>query len=166
MTNLLKASLLSLWLGAAVFFSAVVAPSVFGVLHRFEVANANEIAGSIVTRSLSVINVTGFVIGLVLLAAALFFTRTRTLTFVIQTLALAVITVATGIGHWVVAARMLALRTAMEVPIDRVSINDARRIAFNQLHGYSVALLSAAMLAAIIAIILFGVRLRAASPNH
>ena len=158
MSDVIKASLLSLWLGAALFFSAVVAPAVFGVVRQFNLANANEIAGSIVTHTLSVINISGFLIGLLLLAVILLFNRSRKQAFLLQTLALAVLTVSTALGQWVVAARMLALRVAMATPIDRVPVNDPRRIAFNQLHGYSVALLSAAMLAAIIAIILAGRR--------
>lgn len=158
MTDAIKVSLLSLWLGAALFFSAVVAPAVFGVLQQFEVVNANEIAGGIVTRTLSVISVSGFLIGLLLLAHSLLWKRSRDLSFVIQSLAFAVMTVATAVGHWIVAARMLALRGAMTMPIDRVALDDPRRIAFNQLHGYSVALLSAAMLAAIVAIAVSVVR--------
>ena len=150
----LKSTLLGLWLGAALFFSAVVAPAVFGVLRQFNLSNANEIAGTIVTRTLTVINVSGFLIGLVLLAATLLWKRRRSgFAFTIQILSLAVLTITTAVGHWIVAARMLALRTAMAIPIDRVAADDPRRQAFNQLHGYSVALLSAAMIATIVALV-------------
>src|SRR6266851_8337236 len=60
--------LLTSWLGASVFFSTVVAPTAFEVLRSFQVPNMNEIAGTIVTRALSVINVSGVVISLSLLA--------------------------------------------------------------------------------------------------
>ena len=43
--NVLRLLLVSLWLGAAVFFSSVVAPSVFSVLRAFQVPNVGEIAG-------------------------------------------------------------------------------------------------------------------------
>ena len=148
----LKSTLLGLWLGAALFFSAVVAPSVFGVLRQFNLSNANEIAGTIVTRTLTVINVTGFLVGLVLLAATLIGKKTSGFAFMLQVLALAVLTISTAVGHWIVAARMLLLRAAMGVPIDRVAADDPRRQAFSKLHGYSVALLSAAMIATIVAI--------------
>ena len=151
----LKSTLLGLWLGAALFFSAVVAPAVFGVLRQFDLPNANEIAGSIVTRNLTVINVGGFVIGLLALAATLVWRRTGSrLTFAIQLLSLAVLSITTAVGRWIVAARMLALRTAMVIPIDRVAADDPRRQAFHQLHGYSVALLSAAMIACLVAIVI------------
>jgi hypothetical protein len=149
----LKSTLLGLWLGAALLFSAVVAPAVFGVLRQFNLSNANEIAGAIVTRTLTVINVSGFLIGLALLSATLILRKRSGIAFTIQILSLAVLTITTAVGHWIVAARMLALRTAMTVPIDRVAADDPRRQAFNQLHGYSVALLSAAMIATIVALV-------------
>ena len=61
-----KLILISGWLGAAVFFSFVLAPALFGTLHAFNVVNANEIAGTIVTSSLSVVNISGCLISLVL----------------------------------------------------------------------------------------------------
>ena len=146
--------LLGLWLGAALFFSAVVAPSVFSVLRSFHLSNANEIAGTIVTRTLAVINVGGLLIGLLSLAALLIFKRNagRGL-FRVETVSLALLVIATAAGQWVIAARMLALRTAMVMPIDQVVADDPRRIAFSSLHHYSVASLGIAMLAAIVAMI-------------
>lgn len=151
----LKSTLLCLWLGAAVFFSVVVAPAVFGVLHQFDLPNANEIAGSIVNRSLTVINISGFVIGLLALVLALAGRRAgRGLTLAIQLFSLTVLSLTTALGKWVVAARMMALRTAMIIPIDQVAADDPRKQAFQQLHGYSVALLSAAMIACLVAIVM------------
>ncbi|MCU1267417.1 MAG: hypothetical protein JWM21_3735 [Acidobacteria bacterium] len=162
MTNLLRSSLVAAWLGAALFFSTVVAPAAFGVLRQFNLANANEIAGTLVSRTLTVINISGFLIGIVLLAAALIWKRGRVgPVVVVQWLSLAVLTTSTAVGNWIVAARMLALRTAMAVPIDRVPADDPRRQVFESLHHYSVALLSAAMIAAIVALVLFGVRRQA-----
>ena len=68
--NFTRLILLACWFGAALFFGAVVAPAAFGVLRSFGLSNANEIAGSIVTRSLSVVNIAGFVIALLLLVTA------------------------------------------------------------------------------------------------
>ena len=148
-------TLLSVWLGAAVYFSAVVAPAAFSVLRSFELSNASEIAGSIVTRSLSVVNVGGFIVGVILLLT-LFLTRSGSgrISFVIEAISVSLLTIATGVGHWVIAARMLALRAAMELPIDQVPASDARRLEFNSLHGYSVNALSLAMIAALVAIVL------------
>ena len=151
----LRSILLSLWLGAALFFSFAVAPNVFAVLRSFDLANANEIAGTIVTRTLAVINVGGFILSLVaLLITALPKRRARGFSFVLQVLSLVLLAVTTAVGQWVVAARMRALRGAM-VTIDLVPPDDPRRITFTQLHGYSVALLSTAMIAALVALVVF-----------
>jgi hypothetical protein len=63
---------------------------------------------------------------------------------------LLVLAATNAVGHWIVAARMSALRLAMKLPVSDVPLNDPNRIAFDRLHGYSVALLSAGMIAAII----------------
>ena len=147
--------LLSMWLGVALFFSAVVAPAAFGVLRSFTVPNASEIAGAIVTRSLSVVNVAGFVVGLILVVTLLIRRgSTGRVAFLVQCICVALLTVGTGVGHWVIAARMRALRAAMRVPIDQIASDDPNRMAFNSLHGYSVNALGLAMIAALIAIVL------------
>jgi len=149
----LRSILLSLWLGAALFFSFAVAPNVFATLHTFQLANANEVAGTIVTRTLAVINVGGFACGLLALLMTIAFRRNyKALTLALQLLTLSVLAGATAVGHWIVAARMHALRVAM-VTIDLVPVSDPRRAAFAQLHIYSVALLTAAMIASMIAIV-------------
>jgi Domain of unknown function (DUF4149) len=153
--NAARLILLSLWLGAAVYFSAVVAPSAFSVLRSFQLPNASEIAGGIVTRALAVVNVSGFVVGIFLLLT-LFAARGSKgrIAFIIETICAALLIIATGVGHWVIAARMRALRAAMELPIDQMPTSDARRIAFNSLHVYSVNALSLAMIAALLAIVI------------
>ena len=149
----LRSVLLSLWLGAALFFSFVVAPSVFVTVRSFDLANANEIAGTIVTRTLAVINVGGFILGLFALLITIAFRRaTKGLALALQVLSLTVLVGTTAVGHWIVAARMRALRIAM-VTIDVVPLSDPRHITFTQLHGYSVALLTTAMIASMIALV-------------
>jgi hypothetical protein len=153
--------MLAAWLGAALFFGAVVAPAAFGVLRSFGLPNASEIAGSIVTRSLGVVNVAGFAIALLLLVTA--FVRRGSqgrISFIVECVCLGLIALATGIGHWVIAARMRALRVAMELPIDQIAIDDSRRVAFNALHGYSVNALGIAMIAGLVVLVLIGRSLR------
>ncbi|SRR6266571_4898554 len=159
--NSVRLFLLGLWLGAALFFSAVVAPSVFSVLRSFHPPNANEIAGTIVTRTLSVINVGGFLIGLLALAAILIFKRDvgRGL-FGVEVVSLTLLVITTAVGQWVIAARMLALRAAMVLPIDQVAADDPRRMAFNSLHHYSVASLGVAIIAGLIAFTVIAYRAR------
>jgi len=153
--------LLAAWLGAALFFGAVVAPSAFGVLRSFGLPNTSEIAGSIVTRTLGVINVAGFFIGLLLLVTALFRRNAQTrLSWIVETVCIVVIALTTALGHWWIAARMRALRLAMELPIDQIAVDDSRRIEFNALHGYSVKALGVAMIAGLVALVLMGRNLR------
>ncbi len=153
--------LIALWLGGAVFFSAVVAPAAFSTLRSRNVPYANEAAGTIVTRTLSVINTGGFIIALLLIISAFLFRRTATKrAFFVETLSLAVVLIATGLGQWIIAARMLALRAAMVRPIDEVAVDDPLRVSFNSLHGYSVAALGVAIIAATIALLLIARRAR------
>ena len=157
--NSLRLFLLALWLGAALFFSATVAPAVFSVLRSFQLANASEIAGTIVTRTLAVVNLGGFAISLFLLATAFLFKRAASgAAFYVETILLALVAILTAASQWWSSPKMLALRAAMPAPIDQVARTDPRRIAFDSLHHYSVALLALAMLASLIASILIARR--------
>ncbi len=159
--NDLRLLLLGLWLGAAVFFSSVVAPSVFSVLRAFQLPNVGEIAGTLVTRTLSVVNVSGFIISLFLLVTALAFGKgLGKRSFLLELASLIVVAVTSVTGQWVIAAKMRALRVAMVLPVDQVPIDDALRVAFNRLHGYSVTALSIAMVAALIAFLIIAYRAR------
>lgn len=151
--------LLALWLGAALFFSATVAPAVFSVLRSFQLANASEIAGAIVTRTLSAINTGGFVIGILLLLTA--FLHRRAITkraLYAEVFLLALVALVTGVSHWVLSPKMVRLRASFTVPIDQVARDNPGRLAFDALHGYSVALLAVGMLASLIAFFLIARR--------
>jgi len=160
--NNLRLLLLGLWLGAALFFSATVAPAVFGVLRDFHLANANEIAGTIVTRTLAMVNISGFAISLFLLATALLAKRVGAsgAAFYLEVILLALIAFLTAASQWWVSPRMLAMRAALPMPIDQIARDDPRRAAFDTLHHYSVALLAVAMLASLIAFFLMARRRR------
>ena len=159
--NDLRLLVLGLWLGAAVYFSSVVAPSVFSVLRAFQLPNLGEVAGTLVTRTLSVVNVSGFIISLFLLVTAFAFGKgSGKRSFLLELASLLVVAVSTGAGQWVIAAKMRALRVAMVLPVDQVPIDDPRRVAFNRLHGYSVTALSFAMIAALIAFLVIAYRAR------
>ena len=153
--NHLRIALLGAWLGIAIYFSAVVAPSAFGILRSFSLANASEIAGTIVTRTLYVVNMSGLLLSLLLLASA--FTVKKCYgraSFILHNGLLIIIAISAAIGEWVIAARMRGLREAMRGQIDHVPLDDPARIAFAALHGYSVAALSIAMIAALVAVVL------------
>jgi len=158
----LRLLLTALWLGAALFFSFVVAPSAFAVLRSSSALYANHLAGSIVTRTLAIVNTSGFLIGLLLLASAFVWrdARRKPRLFLLETVSLALLIIATALGQWVIAARMLALRMQMGVPIDETSPTNPLRLEFNSLHGQSVTALGIAMLAALIAFIAISRRTR------
>jgi len=147
--------LLAAWLGAAVYFSVVVAPSAFGVVRSFALTNTGEVAGAIVSRTLSTINKSGALLSLLLLLTTLsvrnFYKRTL---FILQNILLGIIVVATAIGEWVIAPKMVALRSLMRGQIDQTPLSDPAHIAFMALHRYSVAALGVAMIAALLALIL------------
>ena len=151
----LRLLLLGLWLGAAVFFGAAVAPALFGVLRGAGLVNANELAGSIVTRLLAIINRGGLEIGLFLFVTAFFVNRHRSrLARWAEVISLAIMAIMTGVSQFVISARMLDLRRAMGAPIDQISPIDSRRIAFDSLHRYSVMVMSVAMVAGLVAFVL------------
>jgi len=153
--------LLGLWLGAAVFFGAAVAPAVFGVLRGTQLSNANELAGMIVQRSLAVVNRGGFEIALFLIVTGFFINRreSRRLQFA-EMISLAIMAIMTGVSHWVISARMLALKAAMQAPIDQIAGNDPRRIAFDALHSYSVTAMGVAIVVGLVAFLIM------ARPNY
>lgn len=147
--------LLGLWLGASIFFSAAVAPNVFAVLRGAELANASTLAGSIVNRLLAVVNQGGFEISLFVVIVGFFTTRgQRSLRRIAEMISLAIMAIMTGIGHWVIAARIASLRAAMQLPIDQIAATDPRRIEFDRLHSYSVAMLGVAIVAGLVAFVL------------
>jgi ABC-type transport system involved in cytochrome bd biosynthesis fused ATPase/permease subunit len=142
-------------LGAAVFFSAAVAPTVFGVLRGAQLSNANELAGMMVTRLLATINRGGFEIGLFLLVTGYFVSKSESrLARFAEMISLSIMAIMTGVSHWVISARIMALRSAMQAPIDQIASSDPRRAAFDALHGYSVAAMAIAVIAALIAFLL------------
>jgi len=153
--------LLGVWLGAAIFFGAAVAPNLFDVLRGADLPNANALAGSIVTRLLAIINRGGFEISLLLLVISFFATRgVKPLLRFAEMISLTIMAIMTALGHWVIAARMLALRTAMQLPIDQIAPTDPRRAAFENLHRYSVMMMGIAMVAALAAFLMIATRLR------
>ena len=151
----LRLLLLGLWLGAAVFFGAAVAPAVFGVLHGAQLSNANELAGMMITRILATINRGGFEISIFLIVTGYFLSKKESLLMrFTEMISLAIMAIMTGVSHWIISARMLALRTAMQSPIDQIASSDPRRVAFDALHGYSVTAMGIAIVAGLVAFII------------
>ena len=147
--------LLGLWLGAAIFFGAAVAPNLFGVLRDAQLANANELAGTVVSRLLAIINVAGFAIALFGIVV-IYFSRMlagRGARFV-GMISLAIMAIMTGVSRWVISARMSVLRSAMQTPMDLIAGDDTRRVAFDSLHQYSVRVMGIAMIAGLVSFLI------------
>jgi len=138
--------LLGLWLGAAVFFSFAVAPSAFAVLP------SREAAGAMVSRSLMIVNISGLVIGLILLASSFAGTlaANRILLWA-ERILLIILPAACAIGLFIGTFWLPSVKAQMGRPIDEVAVEDPLRIQFNNLHEYSVWVLVLGMAAALIA---------------
>jgi ABC-type transport system involved in cytochrome bd biosynthesis fused ATPase/permease subunit len=145
-----------------------VAPSLFGVLRGAGLDNANELAGTIVGRLLSVINRGGFEIGLFLLITAFFVSKYQSrLARYVEMISLAIMAMMTGIGHWVISARIATLRAAMQTSIDRIAPDDPRRVEFASLHSYSVTIMAVALIAGLVAfVVVVGAKARDASTEN
>lgn len=154
----LRLLLLGVWLGAAIFFGAAVAPALFSVLRDAGLMNANELAGAIVTRLLGFINRGGFEIALFWLVTAFFINRNRTrLAQTAEVISIAIMAIMTAGGNWIISARMVTLRTSMG-NIDQVSPADPRRLEFDSLHRYSVMAMGAALIAGLAAFLIASYR--------
>ena len=141
----LRLLLLSIWLGAAVFFIGV-AQSAFAVLPQ------RELAGAVVNRTLSILNYGGLIIAVILIGAS--FVRPATLSRAsvwIERFLLLIIAAACAIGQFVIGLWLSMIRTQMGRPVDEVAVDDPLRIQFNNLHEWSVWVLMAGMAAALIA---------------
>lgn len=151
----LRGFLLALWLGAAIFFSAAVAQSAFGVLP------SRELAGAVVNRTLMILNYSGLVVGLILLASSyLAKDKINRLRLWIEQGLLLFLTAACAFGQFIIAARLRDLRAQIGRPIDEAAADDPLRVAFNDLHGYSVMMLAFAMIAGLIVYFLLAQRAR------
>ena len=136
--------ILAIWLGAAVFFIGV-AQSAFAVLP------SRELAGSVVNRTLAILNYSGMVISLVMIATSLIATsRVNRLWLWFERFLLLVVAAACAVGQFVIGFWLSSIRLQLGRPIDDVAVDDPLRIQFNALHEYSVWVLFAGMIAALI----------------
>ncbi|MDQ6827526.1 MAG: DUF4149 domain-containing protein [Gemmatimonadota bacterium] len=135
-------ALASLWMGAAVFLSAVLAPNAFRVLPT------RTLAGAIVGATLPAVLVAGIVVGAALIALALpAYTSSRRG----QLGGAATLVVACATAQFVIGAKIERVRSAITGPIDLMPATDPLRAQFGQLHALSVLALGVAILAAIAA---------------
>ena len=138
----LESGLLTLWLGAALFFAAVVAPAAFAV------APASSFAGALVGRLLPPLFASGILVGLVIVAIELRWPRAGSR---LRASAAGVMLAACAVAQFVIGDQIDRLRASAGPPIGMLQRDDPRRVAFGRLHALSVAALGAAMIAAAIA---------------
>lgn len=146
-----EALMLAVWLGSMVFFSFAVAPSAFAVLPT------RELAGAIVTSTIGKVEMLGLIIGPLLFILQLTAWRPRAAsakTRVLRALLLLMMIAAAAASRFWVSAKLVSLRQAMGGMIDNIPVTDPLRIEFNALHGYSVGLMGACMLAGFVVLFL------------
>jgi hypothetical protein len=142
---LLEIILAAAWLGAAIFFSAVVAQAAFAVLP------SRTLAGALVGDVLPVLFFAGMALGLVIVLLEGVWGRgwgsSRSLT--------GLTTIATcAVAQFIVGARIERARSAITGPLELLAPDDPRRIAFGRLHMISVAWLGAAIVTALVVLVL------------
>ena len=134
--------LLALWLGASLFFAAVVAPAAFAVLPT------PGLAGALVGRALPSLFVAGMIVGAIVIALEV---RAPRSSGRLRGVSAGVMLTACGIAQFGIGSQIARLRDAAGSPIAALSQDDPRRRAFGRLHALSVAALGTAMVAAITA---------------
>jgi hypothetical protein len=137
---------LALWVGAALFFVAVVAPAAFVALPT------RMLAGAIVGRVLPVLFLSGVLAGLLIMLVEWRVSSRRAVTG--RMVAGFVAVVSCAIAQFAIAPRIEMLRGQIGGSLDSLPAGDARRMAFGRLHGLSVILLGIAMLAVLSALAL------------
>lgn len=136
---------LAVWLGAAVFFIGV-AQSAFAVLPQ------RELAGAVVNRNLAILNYGGMAIATLLILTSLLGTANISKFWVwVERFLLLTLGAACAVGQFVIGFWLASIRNQIGKPIDEVAVDDPLRIQFNMLHEYSVWILFAGMIAALIA---------------
>ena len=143
--------LTALWLGCAVFFIGV-AESAFSGLDVPEIANGRELAGAVVNRNLTIVNLSGLIIGAILILTS--FWGTKNLSRIgawTERVLLILMTAACAVGQFVIITWMSFIRSQLGKPLVEVAADDPLLIKFNQLHQYSQWVLLTAMITALLA---------------
>lgn len=141
--------LLSAWLGAAVLLATVVAPAAFAVLP------SRTLAGALVGRVLPVV----FIAGLIVALASLWLdSGDRGRAIRVRRAMLVVAAVSCAAAQFAVGPRIERVRKEIAGPVEHLSPDDPRRIAFGRLHAASVVWLGLAMVAAVTTLVLVSLR--------
>ncbi|HEX7289251.1 MAG TPA: DUF4149 domain-containing protein [Candidatus Angelobacter sp.] len=141
---------LIVWIGGLIFFSFVLAPTVFAVLPT------RELAGNVVSRCLGALHWIGLVAGLVFLLCSVIYNHMKyaDARFLSAThVLLAIMLALTAISQFRITPRMNALRTEMHA-IDNLPAGDSRRVEFNRLHEWSTRAEGGVLLFGLVVVVL------------
>lgn len=125
---------LILWIGGLIFFSFVVAPTLFTVLP------STALAGNVVSRCLTALHWIGIVSALVFLICSLLYGRAKFAQFkplMLVNVLVVIMLVLTLISQFAITPRIHALRSQLQ---PAGAVQDSIRIEFDQLHGWSTRL--------------------------
>ncbi len=147
-------TLLALFVGAAGFVGAVVAPAAFAV------RPTRELSGALVGRALPAVFMSGIVASLIALALEVAARRPRRRA---RLFAVSLVAVACAVAQFGIAPRIGSLRANLPVPLDSLANDDPQRVAFGRLHVISVGCLGVAILGASGGLLLAALSLR---PGH
>jgi hypothetical protein len=141
-----RIGLLGLWLGAMALFSFGVAPGAFAVLPA-------HLAGQVVSRVLSVVEIAGIFTGvLLIMCLACEASRQRRAVTIVEAVLLTLMLISTLVSRYLVSARLHAIRLGAGENISALPSGDPARAAFDLLHQTSVGLMSFNLIAAIVLI--------------
>ncbi|MEJ7623569.1 MAG: DUF4149 domain-containing protein [Pyrinomonadaceae bacterium] len=136
---------LAIWLGSAVFFISVAQSA-------FAVVTDRELAGAVVGRNLMVLNLGGIGVSTILLLTSLMSaSMVSRVSLWTERFLLLVLGGCCAVGQFVIGVWLGSVRSQMAGPIDTLSLEDPLRMQFNMLHQYSMWVMLAAMIAALIA---------------
>jgi uncharacterized membrane protein len=141
---------LIVWLGGLIFFSFVVAPTMFSVLPT------RHLAGSVVSRSLSALHWIGIVSGIVFLTTSMLYSRLHagsTQPLAPRQILLYVMLGLTLISQFGISPKMANLRASMP-ETNSVTATDPTRVQFNALHAWSTRLEGGVLLLGLVVVYL------------
>ena len=134
---------LVVWVGGIIFFAAVVAPALFSILPK------PELAAGVVGVSLTALHLIGLACGIVLFVLT-FLIRPRKVRAVRALISLMVLL--TTLSQFVVMPQMQHIRDLVGGSIEALPAKDAGRAAFDRLHQFSVGLEGATLVAGLVVI--------------
>lgn len=148
MSQKIRLTLLSLWLGALIFFTTSVAQAAFAVLPT------RRLAGDLVSPVLTHLEYVGIVMSLILLGLLLFVRENRNKTWFTEFGIYLITLIATFIARFIVAAKIHDIRAQFGDKLETLATSDPTKIWFGQLHGISVGLMGLDMILIAVVIVM------------